>query len=167
MRCIVPHQQEGKPMEVKRWRNLSIAGIVAVLLMLIGSVAASAQVACPPNVSVDQKAVAPNEWSIDYAKTSPALSSATIFDGAPEEQASLKYDDQRTTKNEIIQTWELPASDHGYWIVCGYNGTTAQLRHKLPADVRACEVVLEKGVTFGDGSAIIKRASCGVAKAAH
>jgi hypothetical protein len=119
-----------------------------------------AQVACPKNISVDQKATAPNDWSIDYSKLPVALSSATIFDGPPEEQASLKYDDQRITRDSVIQTWALPASARGYWLVCGYTNTSALLRRKLPNDTRACEVVLEKGVTFGDGGAVVKRARC-------
>jgi len=150
-------------MKVNRWRIMSVVS----LLVSFGSVAANAQVACPPNISVAQKAVAPNEWGVEYSKAPAALSSATIFDGPPEEQASLKYDDEHTTKDEVIQTWELPASDRGYWIVCGYTNTTAQLRRKLRNDFRACEVVFEKGVTFGDGGAVVKRAGCGVARDAH
>jgi len=154
-------------MQVERSWIVSIGVFLAVLLATVRGGGAHAQVVCPPNVSVEQKAAAPNEWSVDYSKTPAALSSATIFEGAPEEQASLKYDDERTTKNEIIQKWELPASDRGYWIVCGYTNTTAQLRRKLTNDIRACEVILEKGVTFGDGSAVVKRAECTSTAASH
>lgn len=90
----------------------------------------------------------------------------TIFDGPPEQMASLKYDDERTTKTEIIQTWQLPASDRGYWMVCGYSNTTTLLRRKLPDDVRACEVVFEKGVSFGGGGMVFKRALCTTAPSA-
>jgi hypothetical protein len=154
-------------MEIKRSRTVSIAGLMAMLLVTSGNVTAYAQVACPRNISVEQKAVAPNEWSVDYSKAPAALSSATIFEGPPEAQASLKYDDERTGKGEVIQTWELPASERGYWIVCGYTNTSAQLRRKLANDIRACEVILEKGVTFGDGGAVVKRAGCGVAGGPH
>jgi hypothetical protein len=154
-------------MEGKCIRIVSIAGLVATLLVSCGNLAAYAQVACPPNISVEQKAAAPNEWSVDYSKAQAALSSATIFEGPPEELASLKYDDERTTKDEVIQTWELPVSERGYWIVCGYTRTTAQLRRKLPGDIRACEVALEKGVTFGDGGAVVKRARCTSVAASH
>ncbi|HVN29614.1 MAG TPA: STY0301 family protein [Candidatus Binataceae bacterium] len=125
------------------------------------SVATSyAQVACPASVAVDQKASAPEDWSLGYSKAPAELSSVTIFAGPPEEMASLKYDDERTAGNEIIQTWQLPASPHGYWIVCGYTNTTAQLRRKLPDDSRACEVVMAKNETWGNGGAVIKRARC-------
>jgi hypothetical protein len=145
------------------------SSIAAVLLGTFPTGAALAQVACPPNISVAQKATAPSEWSADYSKLPAALSSVTIFEGPPEELGSLKYDDERTTKDSVIQTWELPASDRGYWIVCGYTNTSAQLRRKLPSELHACEVVLEKGVTFGDGGAVVKRAGCSAAatKAAH
>ncbi len=154
-------------MEVKRSRVVSIAGLLATLLVNSGDITAYAQVACPQNISVEQKAAAPNEWSVDYSKAQAALSSATIFEGPPEEQASLKYDVERTTRDDVIQTWELPASEPGYWIVCGYTNTTAQLRRKLPNDVRACEVALEKGVTFGDRGAVVRRARCTSVAAAH
>jgi hypothetical protein len=133
--------------------------LIVAAFVICGS-PAYAQVECPPTISVEQKAAASNEWSVGYSKMPAALSSATIFEGPPEEQASLKYDDERTAKDEIIQTWQLPSSARGYWLVCGYANTTAQLRRKLPDDVHACEVVLEKGVSFGNGGAAIKRARC-------
>ena len=148
-------------------RIASIVSLMVVLLMTFGNFAAYAQIACPKNISVEQKAVAPNEWSVDYSKAPSALSSATIFEGPPEEQVSLKYDDERTMKGEIIQTWALPASERGYWIVCGYANTSAQLRRKLANDIRACDVILETGVTFGDGAAVVKRAECSVAGSAR
>lgn len=150
-------------MELKRWKIVLIAGLIAIF----GNVAARAQVVCPPSVSVEQKATAPNEWSLDYSKASAELSSVTIFDGAPEELASLKYDDERTTRDEIIQTWELPANDRGYWIVCGYSNSTVLLRRRLPNDARACAVVFEKGVSFGSGGAVVKRAVCATDAGSH
>jgi len=151
-------------MGMNRWRIVWAISVIVSLLTSYGAVTANAQVACPPNISVEQKAAAPNDWSLEYSKNPAALSSATIFDGPPEEQASLKFDDERTTSDEIIQTWALPASDRGYWIVCGYTNTSALLRRKLPSDMRACTVILEKGVTFGDGGTVVKRAECSVAE---
>ncbi len=144
----------------------SLLSAVATTFIFVNN-AACAEVAFPANISVEQKASTVSGWSIDYSKLPSALSSATIFEGPPEEQASLKYDDEHTTKDSIIQTWELPASKRGYWMVCGYSNTSAQLRRKLPADVHACEIVLEKGVTFGDGSAVLKRAACRSSAASH
>ena len=142
--------------------------LVAVASMLFaGAQRADAQVACPATIAVEQKAAAPGQWSLGYATAPAELSSVAIFDGPPEEQASLKYDDERTLKDEIIQTWELPASGRGYWIVCGYTNTTAQLRRKLPDDARACEVAIEKGVTYGGGGIVIKHARCTLAGTAQ
>ena len=143
--------------------------IAATAIIVAGSISGvvHAQVACPPTVSVEQKASAPNDWSLGYSKDAAELSSVTIFDGSPEELASLKYDDERTVKDEIVQTWELPASPRGYWIVCGYANTTAQLRRKLPDRVRACEVVFEKGVSYAGGGAVIKLARCTSAATTH
>ena len=130
-------------------------------MVLASEQRANAQVACPRTIAVEQKAAAPpTEWSLGYAAAPAELSSVTIFDGPPEEQASLKYDDERTIKDEIVQTWELPASARGYWIVCGYSNTAAQLRRKLPDDIRGCKVAIEKDVSYGGGGAVIKRALC-------
>jgi hypothetical protein len=137
-----------------------MTSIIAASLFSLGERDAHAQVACPSSIAVEQKAAAPNDWSLGYSKDAAELSSVTIFDGPPEELASLKYDDQRTVKDDVIQRWELPASPRGNWIVCGYTNTTAQLRRKLPDEVRACEVLMEKGVSYGGGGEVIKRARC-------
>jgi hypothetical protein len=146
----------GTTMNGNRWVIVSVVLLFASYL----TSTVHAEVACPQNVAVEQKASPPNPWSLEYSKSPAELSSVMIFDGPPEEQASLKYDDERTTEDEIIQTWQLPASDRGYWIVCGYSNTTAQLRRKLPSDILACEVVFEKGVSFGGGGLDVKHAVC-------
>ena len=143
---------------------LALAVMTVAILMNAG---AYADVACPQTVATEQKATAPEGWSLDYSKAAAELSSVTIFDGAPEEQASLKYDDEHTAKDEIVQTWALPASERGYWIVCGYSNTSAQLRSKLSKDISACEVVFEKGVSFAGGGMVVKRARCAAAEASH
>ncbi len=136
----------------------TIVTVCALILAL--SDVAQAFVGCPHNIPVEQKADPPDQWTVGYSREQAELSSATIFDGPPEDRASLKYDDETTTKTEIVQTWELPPGKRGYWIVCGYSNTTAQLRRKLPNDIRTCTVILEKGVTFGDGAPVVKRAEC-------
>jgi hypothetical protein len=141
-------------------RGASAIFIAAASMLLVGEQRANSQVACPATIAVEQKAAAPAEWNLGYSTAPAELSSVTIFDGPPEEQTSLRYDDERTTKDEIVQTWKLLASARGYWIVCGYTNTTAQLRRKLPDNVRACEVAMEKDVTYGGGGAVLKRARC-------
>lgn len=140
--------------------RILLVALAICTLAMIPAAATLADVSCPQTISVEQKATAPNDWSVDYFKTSAELSSITIFDGPPEEQASLKYDDERSTKAEIVQTWDLATNERGYWIVCGYAHTTAELRRKLPNEVHACEAVFEKGVTFGGGGMVAKRVRC-------
>jgi hypothetical protein len=130
--------------------------LTACAVVFAGSTTAS----CPPSIAVEQKASAPDQWSVDYSKDKGVLSSITIFEGPPQEQASLKYDDERTAKDEIIEVWKLPKSERGYWMQCGYANTTAQLSRKLPDAISSCKAVLEKGVSYGGGGAVVKRASC-------
>ena len=141
--------------------------IIAASVFSLSTTCAHAQIACPSTIAVEQKASPPNDWSLGYSKDATELSSVTIFDGPPEELASLKYDDERTGKDEIVQTWELPANPRGYWIVCGYANTTAQLRRKLQDSIRACEVTIEKGVSYAGGGEVIKLARCTSSAAVH
>jgi hypothetical protein len=130
------------------------------VLILHARDATAIEVACPATISVEEKAVAPGDWAADYSKDPISLDSATIFDGPPEEQASLKYDDERTSKSELIQTWRLQPSSRGYWLMCGYANTSVRVRRKLPDGIDQCEVVLQRNVRYGNGGAVIKRARC-------
>src|ERR1700683_34878 len=141
-----------------RFRIATLA--TAIELAACAVVFGGTTVSCPQSIAVEQKASAQDQWSVDYARDQAALSSITIFDGPPQEQASLKYDDERTVKDEIIEVWKLPKSDRGYWMQCGDANTTAQLSRKLPAEVSSCEAVLEKGVSYAGGGAVVKRAEC-------
>jgi len=48
----------------------------------------------------------------------------TFFDGKPEEQASLVYDEMHTTKDGSRALWRLaPDAPRGYSLVCAYEKT--------------------------------------------
>jgi hypothetical protein len=104
---------------MKLWRLVAMTIGIVVLMLALREADARAQVACPPTIAVEAKASAPNDWGLGYSKDAAELSSATIFEGPPEELTSLKYDDERKEKDKIVQSWELPAGRRGYWNVCG------------------------------------------------
>jgi hypothetical protein len=69
------------------------------------------------------------------------LSMVTFFDGKPEEQASLVYDEIVDTKDGSRATWRLtPDSERGYYLVCTYEKPAKPVTQKLSPKVTTCIV---------------------------
>jgi hypothetical protein len=65
----------------------------------------------------------------------------TFFDGKPEEQASLVYDDLTTTKDGSRARWRLaPNAPRGYYLVCTYERTDKTVIQKLSPKLSECVV---------------------------
>ena len=65
----------------------------------------------------------------------------TFFDGKPEEQASLVYDEIVTTKDGSRATWRLnPDSERGYYLVCTYEKPAKPISRKLSPKLTTCTV---------------------------
>ena len=137
-------------------------------LILIGLACATAPVhlaqaesACPQTVAVEQRASAPTpDWTVTYSGYETAVAGVTIFDGPPAQQASLVPDSEKTVGDSIIQVWQLPKSDRGYWIQCNYANTTAQISHRLEGVTR-CDVVSDHNMRFGGGGGyVVKSVNC-------
>jgi hypothetical protein len=123
---------------------------------------AQAESSCPATVAVEQRASAPAaDWAVTYSGYETAVAGVTIFDGPPAEQASLVPDNEKTVGDNIIQAWQLPKSERGYWLQCNYANTTAQISRRLPASVTRCEVVLDHNMRFGGGGGnVVKSVNC-------
>ena len=120
-----------------------------------------AESACPATIVVEQRASAPApEWTVSYSGYETAVAGVTIFDGPPAQQASLVPDSEKQVGDNIIQVWQLPKSDRGYWLQCNYANTTAQISRRLPASVSRCDVVLNHNERFSGGSYVVKRVNC-------
>jgi hypothetical protein len=116
---------------------------------------ARAESACPQTVVVEQRASAPTpDWTVSYSGYETAVAGVTIFDGPPAQQASLVPDSEKTVGDNIIQVWQLPKSDRGYWIQCNYANTTAQISRRL-AGVTRCDVVSDHNMRFGGGGGYV------------
>jgi hypothetical protein len=122
--------------------------------------AAAAEVMCPDTIGVSQNASAAGEWQVRDSGEKPQLEHVTIYEGPPEEQASLKYDREIKRKSEVVQMWNLPPSKEGYWLACGYTNTSKQLYRKLPGMTAICEAIFDRGVSFPDGSPVVRRVRC-------
>jgi hypothetical protein len=87
------------------------------------------------------------------------LASVTIFDGPPQELASL-VPDQTHVKGRVLASWQLtPNAGRQYWLACGYSGTRITLARALPGEIRSCSVTYDPKVTL-DGLPSIERIAC-------
>jgi len=69
------------------------------------------------------------------------LSMVTFFDGKPEEQASLVYDEIVATKEGSRATWRLNSdSERGYYLVCTYEKPAKPVTQKLSPELTTCIV---------------------------
>ncbi|MFZ0676045.1 STY0301 family protein [Candidatus Binatus sp.] len=122
---------------------------------------ARAESVCPATISVEQRGAAPApDWTVSYSGYQTAVAGVTIFDGPPSEQASLVPDSEKPSGDNLIQIWQLPKSDRGYWLQCNYANTTAQISRRLPASVSRCDVVYDHNMHFAGGGNVVKSVNC-------
>ena len=105
---------------------------------------AAAEVSCPDQLSVQQRAEAPDGWSVSYAETAPRLAGVAVFDGPPSNRANLKFDQRKQSNRELTLVWKLRESPRSHYLQCSYERTTATIATALPPGVRQCEVVFDR-----------------------
>jgi hypothetical protein len=90
------------------WLALCVAAICPVGQALGG------EVHCPATIAVDQKiSNTPAGWTARYNCFTNELASLTVYDGPPEEGASLVYSDQKMVADSVTQIWQLAPNDRG------------------------------------------------------
>ena len=137
-------------------------GVLASGIFTLGCTAeiVHAEVSCPDQLSVQQRADPPAGWSVQYQETAPRLSAVTIYDGPPANRVSLKYDQRKQTARELILIWTLPDGPRSYYLQCGYERTSAQISSPLPPGVRECQVVMDRTTSYPGGGLAVKRMVC-------
>jgi uncharacterized membrane protein len=146
---------------VRRPASLPIRAASAFAAWLVVAGPAAAQISCPSDLTVDQRANAPSgEWSVGTTGYRPLLASVTLFEGPPEKHVALKPAREQTVKDETTQVWELPAGGAMYWLSCGYTNTNLVISRPLPRDIRRCEAVHTRGVASGDGRPPVRSFVC-------
>jgi hypothetical protein len=114
-------------------------------VVALGAGTPNSLVDCPRTIAVEQKPAAiPNSWTAADDGLPHRLASVTFFDGPPKEQASLVYDDTASAGKEWTGIWHFGPSPRGFWIACGYSGTSVMFSRRLPAEVKVCRVTYEK-----------------------
>jgi hypothetical protein len=122
---------------------------------------ASADAGCPLKIAVTQNLAAPQHgWSEGHDKLPVELAGVTVFDGPPEQLASLVPDAGADTADTTSDIWNLEANERGYWLTCHYASTTVTLTRQLPATATRCEVVYEKELHFAGGAAVVRSVAC-------
>ena len=101
--------------------------LLACIALLGGMAEARAEVGCPDQLEVEQRAQAPAGWFVGYSEIAPRLSGVTLFDGPPANRVSLKYARRRQTGTELILTYGLRDSPRSHYLQCSYERTTAQI----------------------------------------
>ena len=145
---------------LNHWRRRRGRGLLPVLAALASIQAAHAEVTCPDQLEVQQRAQAPSGWAVAYSEIPPRLAGVTLFDGPPANRVSLKYDRRRQTATELILTWALRETPRSHYLQCGYERTTAQISIALPPGTRRCDVVFDRTTSYPGGGLPVKRMVC-------
>lgn len=141
-------------------RDWRVGLLVPGLLVGVVQAAAGAEVSCPDQLSVEQRAQAPDGWSVNYSGIAPRLSGVTLFDGQPANRVSLKHTRRRQTQRELILTWYLGHSPRSHYLQCSYERTTASISMPLPPGTGQCEVAYDLTSNLPGGAMPVKRMVC-------
>lgn len=135
---------------------------LAVLALLAGAATgiARAEVSCPDQLGVEQRAQAPDGWTVNYSGVAPRLATVTIFDGPPANRVSLKHDRRKQTRRELILIWRLRNTPRNHYLQCGYERTTATISTPLPPGIAQCEVAYDLTSSYPGGAMPVKRMVC-------
>jgi putative lipoprotein len=132
--------------------------LVAWLLL---AAPAAAQIACPTDLTVDQRAAAPSgEWTVATTGHRPLLAAVTLYEGPPEKHVAVTPAREQTVKGETTRVWELPAGRDTYWLSCEYTNTNLVISRPLPKDIRHCEAVENRAVALSEGRPPIRSIAC-------
>ncbi|MCU0897676.1 MAG: hypothetical protein MUC55_09250 [Burkholderiales bacterium] len=135
------------------------AGTLVAALVL--ATPAAAQIGCPTDLAVEQRAAAPSaEWTVATTGHRPLLASVTLYEGPPERQVVVKPAREQTVKDDTTRVWELAAGHDIYWLSCQYTNTNLVISRPLPKDIRRCESVEDRAAAFGDGRPPIRSIAC-------
>lgn len=90
--------------------------------------------------------VSPEGWQVSTQATPCRLQTLTVFDGLPQEQASLVPEsDQALPGGRGVLTWTLaPVSAAGTWVALSYSCKTLALSRPLPASATGFRVTYDQ-----------------------
>jgi hypothetical protein len=101
----------------------------------------------------------PSGWLASTGASPNRIAGITVFDGRPEQKASLAPGSEEKQKGggKLFVTWQLaPLSTEGAWIAVSYSSTSVMLAKSLPKDATELRVTYDTSVTV-DGMHEIAR----------
>ena len=120
-----------------------------------------AEARCPPTITVDERVPEhPDGWTVTQRKLGHRMAGVTFYSGPPSEEASLVYDETKTSGDEWIATWHFTPGATPFWIECRYEGTTMQLARPLPQTVTVCHVTYDKRIVSDPRHDEVRRLVC-------
>ena len=141
--------------------DASRALLPATAFLILAATPALADVGCPMSISVTQNLTAPvANWAEGTEALPTELSGLTVFDGPPEELASLVPDGDSEDDKTTTAFWTLAPNPRGYWITCHYSSTTVTLTRRLPESATSCAIVSEKEISFIGGQKAVRSMTC-------
>ena len=134
-------------------------GAELVLVLAIAARAAGGELSCPEIIQVTGALAIPVEgWTEGRADEPHRLAGVTMFDGKPEERASLVGTERIISKTQTGTTWNF-AKGRQYWLTCSYAGTGVVLSTAIPGTIGSCTVTYARNVRVS-GLPEIQRIDC-------
>jgi hypothetical protein len=136
-----------------------LMSFVTLLVLLCPTIGWGQDSFCPQSISVKQTIdKVPGGWTAAQGKQPNNLSGITFYDGPPEQEASLAYDQWIRTGSIAIAKWQFEPSS-SIWIACHYSATSIVLQKQLPPKTSKCTVIYDTKVTV-DGNPEIQKITC-------
>jgi hypothetical protein len=136
---------------------LAVAALVFVSCSAHQPVVSTVELTPPKTISVQQALVDSEAGWQPFKDDVPlSLMSVALFEGHPDERASLIPDEETEAQGRRISTWQL--RDNGerrYWIVCYYDRTKIALAHLIDPGISACVVTSDLTVSVAGRPAIL------------
>lgn len=98
----------------------------------------------PPSIDTQQSLVAPVEGFeplVDTLNGAQTLESVVIYDGHPQEGASLVPDNVHDKKDPY---WTRHPGTESFWMGCFYRQSTVRLIRELPKTAKKCTLKFKK-----------------------
>lgn len=145
----------------QRAGSWAVTLILVSLVIVLSGLAKAQEGYCPATISVKQTIEkTPDGWTAGEDKTPHNLSGITFFDGPPEQEASLVYDNMTKRGGLEYGVWHFtPNSSPGSWLSCRYSSTSVTLSKRLPAATSECTVTYNPKETV-DGLPAVQKISC-------
>ena len=137
-------------------RRLTVSTVTITALLFAACGAWAVEPACPASIAVEESLKQRYEGWIEGRANEPRrLSRITIFEGPPEELASLIGQQHNVSKATMVSTWRLTPGGR-YFMSCSYSGTRIVLSQPIPSNYREVTITYSRNVSI-DGAPEIQK----------